>query len=352
MDLNAGKSTAPVEILGDDPQTDFPRSQFSPGGVGVLSSTSVTLMSDNSRRRGSAGNSYSPGENSMTDLGFPRTIYTPGKLCAAELDFPQASFPPGESCAAELDYIRLASLTGSPVCAWTVTGSLLFGSPHRRVRGCSRLTLLCLQRFDGLDVIRCTNVRQHDIHGHLLVTINSRFTPDFIKSVLIDTGSGSSFCGACVIARWEKYLLGHDRLEFCRCRQCLVLPGNLAWIVLTMIYLSYSLEAGSFLSSGRSSAMDQAGPSSASSAPLPGTFLGLVLDMRSDRIYDLVPDIPDVMGLRALRHCLCSCPDISMVWSGCGGSAGNALDARSREIVLIVESIFSRIWASTLPGIT
>ena len=45
--------------------------------------------------------------------------------------------------------------------------------------------------------------------------------------------------------------------------------------------------------------MDLAGTSSASSCP--GTFLGLALDLRSDKLYDLVQDIPDVMGLRALR---------------------------------------------------
>ena len=61
------------------------------------------------------------------------------------------------------------------------------------------------------------------------------------------------------------------------------------------------LVGGSFLSSGRLPAMDQAGTSSAPSAPLLGTFLGLALDMRSDKLYDLVQDIPDVMGLRALR---------------------------------------------------
>ena len=33
MDLNTGKSTAPAETLGDDTQTDFPRSQFSRRGV-------------------------------------------------------------------------------------------------------------------------------------------------------------------------------------------------------------------------------------------------------------------------------------------------------------------------------
>ena len=37
------------------------------------------------------------------------------------------------------------------------------------------------------------------------------------------------------------------------------------------------------------------------SEPLPGTFLSLALDLRSEKLYDLAPDIPDVMGLRALR---------------------------------------------------
>ena len=45
--------------------------------------------------------------------------------------------------------------------------------------------------------------------------------------------------------------------------------------------------------------MDQAGPSYAPSDPLPGTFLGLALDIRSEKL--LAPDIPDAMGLRALR---------------------------------------------------
>ena len=186
-------------------------------------------------------------------------------MCAAELDFPRASFPPGESCTEERDYIRQILLAGLPVCAWTVTGSLLFGSPHRRVRGCSHSTLLCLLRLDEF------------------MTLSCRFTPAFITSVLIYTGSGSSFRGSSVIARWKKILLGQYRSAFCRCGQCLVPPGNLACIVLIVIYLSYSLVAGGFVSSGRSSAMDQVGPSSASSAPLPGTFLGLALDMRSDR---------------------------------------------------------------------
>ena len=35
--------------------------------------------------------------------------------------------------------------------------------------------------------------------------------------------------------------------------------------------------------------------------PLPGTFLGPSLDIRSERLYDFTPDIQDDMDLRALR---------------------------------------------------
>ena len=47
--------------------------------------------------------------------------------------------------------------------------------------------------------------------------------------------------------------------------------------------------------------MKQAGLSSASSAPLAGTFLRLSLDLASDQLYNLTLEIPDVMGLRAHR---------------------------------------------------
>ena len=47
--------------------------------------------------------------------------------------------------------------------------------------------------------------------------------------------------------------------------------------------------------------VNQAGATSTASSPLPGTFLGLSLDLGSDKLYDLVDDIPDVMGLWALR---------------------------------------------------
>ena len=67
--------------------------------MGVSSSISVTLMSDTSQKRGSAGNGHSPGVDSLTVMGFPRMSSTPpGEMCMVELDFPRASFPPGESC--------------------------------------------------------------------------------------------------------------------------------------------------------------------------------------------------------------------------------------------------------------
>ena len=102
------------------------------------------MMSDGPQRCGSPGYVHSPGVDSMTVTVVPRMSSNPGEMYAVELDSPRASFPPGESCAEGRDYIRPTWLTGSPVCASTVTGSLLFGSPHRRVWG----------RFHGLDVVR------------------------------------------------------------------------------------------------------------------------------------------------------------------------------------------------------
>ena len=68
----------------------------------------------------------------------------------------------------------------------------------------------------------------------------------------------------------------------------------------TSVLFYYSVMAR-FLLSGISSAMEQAGPSSASSAPLDGTFVRLSFDVVPDQLNDLAPEIPDVMGLRALR---------------------------------------------------
>ena len=47
--------------------------------------------------------------------------------------------------------------------------------------------------------------------------------------------------------------------------------------------------------------LDQAEVATAATNPLPGTFIGLGLDLRSDKLYDLAGAIPDVMGLRAIQ---------------------------------------------------
>ena len=84
----------------------------------------------------------------MTVISFPRTSFTPGEMSAVELDFPRSSFPPGESCEEDWDYIRQAWLAGWSVCAWTVTGSLLFGA----VRSCLRSAVFSLRWIDDLDI--------------------------------------------------------------------------------------------------------------------------------------------------------------------------------------------------------
>ena len=129
---------------------------------------------------------------------------------------------------------------------------------------------------------RGTSVRWHNVHACLLVTFDyCFFSSDLITSIVIITTHGFFFdCG---------------RLVLCQYGQCLIYSGTLA------IVLFYCLVVAWFLSSDVLSAMEQAGPSYASSAPLAGTFLRLSLDLASDQLYDLAPEIPDVMGLRALR---------------------------------------------------
>ena len=47
--------------------------------------------------------------------------------------------------------------------------------------------------------------------------------------------------------------------------------------------------------------IDQTGAAPAVTDPLPGTILGLKLDLESDKLYDLGSALPDVMGLRATQ---------------------------------------------------
>ena len=120
---------------------------------------------------------------------------------------------PGEmECAEDLGYIRPDSVVESPVYVWSVTGSLLFGFPLRRVRGLQQSPL------------------------------PSR---------------------------------------------------DPTWIVLLGFWLSCRLVLWSIMSSGLDlPAVDQAGAATTASTTLPGTSLGLALDLRSDRLYDFGPFSP------------------------------------------------------------
>ena len=237
---------------------------------------------------------------------------------------------PGEmGCADDWGYIRPVTDDEWPVCSQPVTGSLLFGSPLRRVLGLPQPNL----PSEGLKWTICSDI-----------------------------------CFSCRSGWWIAMSSGVD------------LPT-----------------------------INQTGTAPAVTDPLPGTFLGLELDLESDKLYDLGGALPDVMGLRAtqpraavvkvmtvpdsrcvrvvvpddhvsigfheiLIHdmadeelpfvavCELGClrldwpgpylrlwHDISLIWIRCGRNAGNGLVPHSREPVLLVVSTFSRIWADMSP---
>ena len=152
-----------------------------------------------------------------------------------------------------------------------MTGSLLFGSPNRLVRSCLYSVVFSLRWTDDLVISReSTGIPQN----HHCGTVVSRITPDICISVWT--------------VSVEIYLVPLNA------------ELNYATIVLLLCHF-YRAFAACAMASSRSSVMDQAGPSSAPSDSLPGTFFGLLLDITSEKLYDLAPDIPDVMGLRALR---------------------------------------------------
>ena len=81
-----------------------------------------------------------------------------------------------------------------------------------------------------------------------------------------------------------------------------LLYQGLSWNTLADPWFSCRLVWWSTMSSGVDlPVVDQAGAAPAASDPLPSTFLGLELDLRSDKLHDLGGAIPDVMGLRAIQ---------------------------------------------------
>ena len=161
------------------------------------------------------------------------------------------SFTPGElSAGRDGDYILLDLWTGLSVCARSVTGSLLFGYAHGLICRCFGAIIVPQDR-------------------HCLTTVVRKNTPDTCYSRRTWRIEGYLFRSSVIVILIIWYYFGVFRVR--------------------------DMASDGLLDS------EQAGPSYAPSGPLPGTFLGPALDIRSERLYDLAPDIPDVMGLRALR---------------------------------------------------
>ena len=209
----------------------------------------------------------------LNDMYFRRTSFpqidsaavSSGAVELDDMNFRRTNFPPDKfSAGREGDYIWLAPLASSSVCAPTVTGSLLAGSPHRFVWFRLYSVVLSLHWIDNLDISRESPFPQK-LH---LGTTDRLITPD-IYSPTRPT-------------RVEIYLLLLREIVLLLCSFCRAFVTRV-------------------MASDRSPDMDQVGPSYAPSAPLPGTLFGPSLDISSEKLYDLAPDIPDVMGLRALR---------------------------------------------------
>ena len=91
----------------------------------------------------------------MPRVSVPRTSSNPGEIgavelgCSTVLGFSQVDSAQSECGAEECVYIRPAPLAGLSVCARTVTGSLLFGSPHRLVWSCLNILMFPSWRQEG-----------------------------------------------------------------------------------------------------------------------------------------------------------------------------------------------------------
>ena len=108
IDLYAGVSTTPVEMLVEDKTPNF---------------LEITSEDSCGRRYG-----YSPGGDSKTALGFPRVSCSPVEMCAVDSNFLRASFPPGELCAERQDCVRPGLWNDFMIDATPVTGSLIYSA--------------------------------------------------------------------------------------------------------------------------------------------------------------------------------------------------------------------------------
>ena len=236
--------------------TESPRLAVTPGEW-YVSNVLATMSTGFPRRDGIPDVIGAVKLDCGTVWGFPQIDSAAVDCGAVELDdlnFRRTSFPPDEfSAGREGDYIWLAPLAGSSVRARSVTGSLLVGSFHRLVRSCLCSAVLSLRWIESADVPPCRHLQ----------TPVGRSTPDICSSIRT--------------VSVEIYLR---------------LPS--VTVILIICCCFFRIFGVRDMASDGLADRGQAGP-------LPGTFLGPSSDIRSEKLYDLAPDIPDVMGLRALK---------------------------------------------------
>ena len=156
-------------------------------------------------------------------------------------------------CAEDSDYIKSETVVGSPVYGWSVIGPLGV-TPGE--------TSDARKEIVSPGEIACTGYIRPKTVVHLTVYVASM--------------TGSLLSGS--------YLEAWRGLHF-------------------LVILSFGVVESNVDSSGKGlPVVNQVGAAMTATNSLPGTFLGLGLDFGSDKLYDLVGDIPDVMGLRALQH--------------------------------------------------
>ena len=163
----------------------------------------------------------------------------------------QTNFPPNETAGGRNDdYIRLPSESNQSVCGRPVTGSLY----SKQVYG-----------LHSLDCFESKTLLPNCDYQHTFVYV------------------ALDYC--CSDQNWfiETYII-RSSIE----------------VILIVWYCVGAFKLRDMASDDWADG-DEAGPSYASSGPLPGTFLGPALDIRSDSLYELTPELQDVIGLRAIR---------------------------------------------------
>ena len=223
-------------------RSSFPPEEFPAGG----DTCGVVMLDDLIFRR----TSFPPDELSAgrdgiyttdcnTVWGFPHMDSAAADCGAVDLIFHRTSFPPDElSAGPDEDYIGLIVWTGPSLRTRPVTGSLLFGHPHRLIysRLCS--TILSTYCFERVNLTQYRHCRTTVVR--ITVDISCPRHTWCIEGCVIR----SSIIVILIVILISLYCFGFSKLDLWRLMDCAQL------------------------------------------CPLPGTFLGPALDIQSKSLYE------------------------------------------------------------------